>query len=92
MTDETPTPITDGEIAVLNAARAILTSHAKHATYPYPEKRDLIRSALAAEHAEHAIFEYLNVTNSYLFRGMTYAQLHNAPEQICVAEPEDVSA
>jgi hypothetical protein len=74
--------LTNSEIAVLNAARAILL---ERADYTSDDKSSDVRIAVLAEEAERAMFKYLNNYNAYGDApDLTYEQLHNA------ARPEEV--
>jgi hypothetical protein len=66
--------LTNGEIAVLSAARSILTVHAK---YGYDDAATAVHAAAIAEVAEAAIFNYLNTEHNMNDVPMTYEQLHN---------------
>jgi hypothetical protein len=71
---ETEPAITGTEVAILNAARAILRERTK---YSYPANNDTVRVAVTAEHAEYAIFQYLCTGDAYLDWHLTPEQLHN---------------
>ena len=66
--------ITDEEIAVLNEARAILKAYSD---YNSGSEANEAAVAAVATIAENGIFKFLNWTNAYLHREMTYEQLHN---------------
>lgn len=65
--------LTNGEIAVLNAARTILDAHSQG----FPDDGGQTRVICAAEHAENAIFRFLSMTNTWGGVPMTQAQVHN---------------
>ena len=79
--------LTDVEITILNAARGILREQSKHAYDATPSE---VRTAVEAEKAEYAIFQFLSVTNAYMHREMSYEQLHNATQP--VPAPESLRA
>jgi hypothetical protein len=86
---DTPNIISDAEIAVLNAARAILERIANE--HGFTSKSGLVRAATHAEVAENALFKFLNVTNAFTGREMTYEQLHNRPRPPIEDVPEPAS-
>ena len=65
---------TDSQIATLNAARTILRGQS------VPNTFEGGRAAESYERAEHAIFQALNVTRSYLGQPIPDWQMHNRPE------------
>lgn len=73
---DTPRSLTDVDITILNAARGILNEQAKSSL---DATKSQVRAAVVAEHAEDAIFKFLNTANAYLHREMTYEQIHNQP-------------
>lgn len=81
--------LTDGQVAILNAARTILdrleteaatagwAATREHDDTPYGH--DYGRLAQAASAASTALFMVLNVTNAHRIRRLSDAQLHNHP-------------
>lgn len=76
-------PLTDAQIAILNAARTILDDQADG----YPSSYGQVRALMQAEEAERAISRFLNTANTWCGVPMTRAQLHNDADLV---DPEDV--
>ena len=81
--------ITDSEVAILNAAQTILKDLAERAMkasydaiggYDTARPVDYGRFGEAADMAQHAIFNALNVGRSYHVLTLTDQQLHNRSE------------
>jgi len=83
--------LTDGEIAVLNAARDILNAHRDG----FPDDYRQARVKIHAEFAADAIFEYLNNASTWGGVPMTYEQKHGHPDPFAdadVPEPQSLRA
>lgn len=64
------TVLTDSDVAVLNAARMILRR----------VESETRTASFNAESTYDAVFNLLNVTNTYTDTKLTHAQLHMSPE------------
>jgi hypothetical protein len=81
--------LTNGEIAVLNAARDILKAHMGG----FPDDYGQARTLVMAERAESAIFEYLNNASTWGGSTVTHEQLHGYPAPTPdVPEPQSARA
>ena len=92
--------LSDGEVAVLNAARTVLKGIASRAGTPPAEQLpyEVEVSALhrgefrhAVTTAEHAIFDALNHANASRLAVLSSEQLFNRPDPPKVIEPESMT-